>query len=64
MQPRAKSRVFTLVTICFRSVTAVFYSFLPQFCHNEMGQGFLIVTYVRQQALPKTAAKYEQGSRL
>jgi len=26
-----------------------------------MGQGFLIVTYVRQQALPETAAKFEQA---
>src|SRR6185295_4801978 len=41
MQPRAKSRVFTFVTICFRPLTAVFYLFLPQFCHNEMGQGLL-----------------------
>src|ERR1043165_232678 len=30
MQPRAKSTVFTFVTICFRSFTAVFYFFLPQ----------------------------------
>jgi integrase len=59
-----KSRVFASVDICCYSATASFYLFLPQFCHNEMGQGFLIVTYVRQQALPKTAAKYEQGSRL
>ena len=39
MQPRAKSTVFTSVAICFQSITVVFYFFLPQFCHNELGQG-------------------------
>jgi hypothetical protein len=34
MQPRAKSRVFTSVDMFFHSVTAVFYLFLPQFCHS------------------------------
>jgi hypothetical protein len=36
MQPRAKSRVFTSLDICFRSITAQSYLFLPQFCHSEI----------------------------
>src|SRR5215217_5199755 len=35
MQPRAKSRVFPSVDICFCSITALFYLFLPQFCHSS-----------------------------
>jgi len=66
MQPRAKSRVFTFVTICFRSLTAVFYFFLPQSGYNEWAKTFLLSSNVRHQALSEAAVKYERalGSRL
>src|SRR5215213_5252660 len=36
MQPRAKSRVFASFDIRFHSAIAVFYFFLPQFCHSAL----------------------------
>jgi hypothetical protein len=41
MQPRATSMLFTSVDIFFHSVTAVFYLFLPQFCHSEREFSFI-----------------------
>jgi len=40
----SKIKGFTSVDICCHLGTASFHLFLPQFCHHEMGQAFLIVT--------------------